>query len=219
MAAGLLSEVRTQINGEAWLQPIGRKGSFKGGPEPSWSTVARQAETPLQGTEEYVWRAGGKRDSEPGNQLWQGDTQPGVCGTALGKSAVADAVRGADRPRLVSSWAQRVGASLCQQGGLAAGPRGVRPRRGRETVAGLGLRLWAAERLHALGVRLGQGAPASSLTHVPARRPRGARRKQKKTQHARTRKPVSPLTVSLHGENILVLAAKRFFKALFSQSR
>ena len=51
---------------------------------------------------------------------------------------VVDAVRGADRLRLVSSWAQRVGMFLCQQGGMAAGPCGVHPRRGRETIAGLG---------------------------------------------------------------------------------
>ena len=54
---------------------------------------------------------------------------------------VVDAVRGADRLRLVSSWAQRVAVFLCQQGGMAAGPCGVHPRRGRETIAGLGLRL------------------------------------------------------------------------------
>lgn len=180
MAAGLLSEVRTQINGEAWLQPIGRKGSFKGGPEPSWSTVARQAETPLQGTEEYVCRAGGKRDSEPGNQLWQGDTQPGVCGTALGKSAVADAVRGVDCPRLVSSWAQRVGASLCQQGGLAAGPRGVRPRRGRETVAGLGLRLWACRESSCSWCEAGARCPCK-LTHTcPCQAPKRSKKKTEK---------------------------------------
>lgn len=56
-------------------------------------------------------------------------------------STVVDAVRGAYGLRLVSSWAQRAGASLCQQGGMAAGPCGVRPGRGRETVTGLGLRL------------------------------------------------------------------------------
>lgn len=83
-----------------------------------------------------------------GTQGWeisscQGDTQPRVYGTGTGQSTVVDAVRGGIRGlRLVSSWAQRAGARpLCQQGGMAAGPCGVRPLGGAETVTGLGLRL------------------------------------------------------------------------------
>ena len=88
---------------------------------------------------------------------------------------VVDAVRGADRLRLVSSWAQRVGMFLCQQGGMAAGPCGVHPRRGRETIAGLGQRLWACRVTAHAWCEAAARRPCKS-TH--ARGPRGARRKR-----------------------------------------
>lgn len=159
-----------------------------------------------------------KETQESGNQLWQGDTQPGVCGIGLGKSAMADTVHGADRSRLASSWAQRVGASLCQQDGLAAGPCGVRPRRGRETIAGLGLRLWACQASARSWCEAGARCPCKHTHMCPCQAPKRSKKKTEKKQHARTRKPVSPLTVSLHGENILVLAAKRFLKLCFHRA-
>lgn len=115
---------------------------FQGGPDRSWSIDARQAETPFQGTEEYVWHAGLQKGLRDGKSALVRAIHSLECMVqVLVTSTVVDAVRGAYGLRLVSSWAQRAGVSLCQQGGMAAGPCGVRPGRGRETVTGLGLRL------------------------------------------------------------------------------
>lgn len=44
LVVGLLSKVRIHISGEVWLQPTRWQRSLKGGPDRSWSRVARQAE-------------------------------------------------------------------------------------------------------------------------------------------------------------------------------
>lgn len=77
LVVGLLSKVRIHISGEVWLQPTRWQRSLKGGPDRSWSRVARQAENAPLGYSGISLACRLQRDSEHGAPtLWRGDAQP-----------------------------------------------------------------------------------------------------------------------------------------------